>query len=42
MFILGIKQHLSIIWSSILKQLNNTKAGLKKGVAYIKKSLYVK
>ena len=37
MMLICIKQHISNIWSSIHEKLNNTEAGLKKGIAYKKK-----
>ena len=37
MMLIGIKQHLSNIWSSIHEMLSNSEAELKKSVAYKKK-----
>ena len=38
--LISINQHLSSIWSSIMKKLSNTEAELKKRVAY-KKNVYI-
>ena len=38
--LISINQHLSSIWSSIMKKLSNTEAELKKRVTY-KKNVYI-